>query len=66
MAKRDLYIKKRSEFCQLALKDQKKAADQLKDLATGLENCRNTSDVITALSEIFNISERTIFYDLTR
>lgn len=66
MAKRDKYIKQRSEFCQLALNDQKKAANQLRDLATGLENCRNTSDVVKALCEIFSVSERTIFNDLCK
>ena len=66
MAKREKYIKKRSEFCQLALQDQTKAADELRDLATGLENCRNTSDVVKALCEIFAVSERTVFNDLIR
>ncbi len=66
MAKRDQYIKKRSKFCQLALRNQKKAADQLRDYATGLENCRNTSDIINALSEIFQVSEKTIFRDLLK
>jgi hypothetical protein len=66
MAKRDKYIKQRSKFCQLALKDSKKAASQLRDLATGLENCRNTSDVVSALCEIFAVSERTVFNDLIR
>lgn len=66
MAKRDIQIKKRAEFCQLALQDSKKAANRLRDLATGLENCRNTSDVINALSSIFYVSERTIFRDLIK
>lgn len=66
MAKRDSQIKKRSAFCQLALKDQGKAAKELRDLATGLENCRNTSDVINALSSILHVSERTIFRDLLK
>ena len=66
MAKREKYINKRSSFCQLAVKDQAEAAKQLRDLATGLENCRNTSDTINALCEIFAVSERTVFNDLIR
>ena len=66
MAKRDKQIKIRSTFCKLALKDNKAAAKELKDLAIGLENCRNTSDIIRALTEIFAVSERTIFNDLIR
>ena len=66
MAKRDKYIKQRSEFCQLAITEPKQAAQDLKDIATGLENCRNTSDTIKALCEIFKVSERTIFNDLVR
>ena len=65
MAKREKYINQRAEFAQLALSNQKKAADQLRDYATGLENCRNTSDVVAALCEIFAVSERTIFNDFT-
>jgi hypothetical protein len=48
------------------MNDKKKAADQLRSMATGLENCRNTSDVIRALCEIFAVSERTVFNDLVR
>jgi len=64
--KRDKYIKKRSEFCQLALRDNKEAAKELHSMAKGLENCRNTSDVIFALQNVFAVSERTIFNDLKR
>ena len=66
MAKREKQIDKRSKFCQLAMTDQKEAARQLKDLAIGLENCRNTQDTVNALCEIFAVSERTIFNDLAR
>lgn len=66
MAKREKYIKIRSEFCQLAISDPAKAANQLRDLATGLENCRNTSDTVNALCQIFAVSERTVFNDLIR
>lgn len=66
MAKRDKQIQKRVEFSRLALNDSGKAANKLRDLATGLENCRNTCDVIQALSEIFAVSERTISNDLSK
>jgi hypothetical protein len=64
--KRDKNIKIRSQFCKLAFTNQKAAAIQLRDLATGLENCRNTSDTINALCQIFAVSERTIFNDLVK
>lgn len=54
----------RVKFCKLAIEDKKEAARQLKVLAKGLENCRNTSDVVTALGTIFAVSERTIFNDI--
>lgn len=66
MAKRDKNIEKRSKFCKIAISDPKKAAKQLRDMATGLENCRNTSDVINALTQIFAVSERTVFNDLIK
>lgn len=56
----------RANFCKLAISKQKEAANQLRDMATGLENCRNTSDVIKALTEIFAVSERTVFNDLVK
>ncbi len=56
----------RSKFCKLAISKPKDAANQLRVMATGLENCRNTSDVIKALTEIFSISERTVFNDLVK
>jgi hypothetical protein len=63
---RDKYIKQRSQFCKLALKDSKQAASRLRDMAAGLENCRTTSDTIYALCNIFAVSERTIFNDLVK
>jgi len=63
---RDLYIHLRTKFVQLAIKDNKQAAERLRDLATGLENCRNVSDTVNALCTIFAISERTVFNDLKR
>ena len=62
--KRVAAIKSRARFCQLAMTDKTKAADELRMMATGLENCRNTSDVVNALCQIFAIGERTVFNDL--
>jgi len=56
----------REKFCKLAMVRPKDAANQLRDIATGLENCRNTSDIIRALCEIFAVSERTVFNDLVK
>jgi hypothetical protein len=61
---RGKYIEQRARFCQLALKDNKAAAKELRLMATGLEHCRNTSDVVAALCSIFAISERTVFRDI--
>jgi len=66
MKGREKYIKKRSDFCKLAMTDKKKAATQLRSMASGLENCRNTSDIINALCTIFAVSERTVFNDLVK
>ncbi len=55
---------KRINFIKLAVKDKKKAAKQLRLMAKGLENTKNFSDTIYALTQIFGISERTIFRDL--
>lgn len=63
---RDRYISQRSEFCKLALNDKKKAAARLRDMATGLENCRTTSDTIYALCNIFAVSERTVIRDVSK
>jgi hypothetical protein len=64
--KRVKAIETRSKFCKLAITDKKKAANELRVMATGLENCRNTSDVINALTNIFAVSERTVFNDLVK
>jgi uncharacterized protein YigA (DUF484 family) len=61
---RDRYIENRAAFCKLAINNKKLAAKQLREMATGLENCRNVSDVVEALQEIFCVSERTIFNDM--
>lgn len=64
--KRGEGLERREKFCKLALCEPKKAAAQLKDLATGLENCRNTADTIRALQEICFVGERTLWNDLKR
>jgi hypothetical protein len=63
---REKYIKQRERLCKIAMQNPKKAAEELRLLAVGLENCRNTSDTINALCQIFAVSERTIFNDLVR
>jgi hypothetical protein len=57
---------KRSEFVKRVLDDPKKGAKELKEIALGLENCKNTYDVIYALSEMLYLSERTITRDYKR
>ncbi len=64
--KRDAYIGQRAKFCKLALLKPKEAAKELKDMALGLENCKNTSDIVVALKSILYVSERTIFNDFIK
>ena len=61
---RKKYIKIRSAFCKKAISNPQEAAQELKDIAIGLENCRNTNDTIYALCRIYAVSERTIYNDL--
>jgi hypothetical protein len=56
----------RVRFVNVAINDPKKAATKLRQMANGLSNCENTSDVIYALSEIFAVSERTILRDIKK
>ena len=46
-------LEKRKEFVKLAINHPEKAAEKLRGQARGLANCKKTSDVIYALSEIF-------------
>jgi len=55
----------RRELVELAMKSTALAAKQLRAMADGLEQCKNTSDIVFALSEIYGVSERTIFRDLS-
>jgi len=54
----------RVKFVQMAIKNNKKAAYELKLMAIGLQECRNTNQTITALSDIFGVSKATIMRDL--
>ena len=63
--KRDNHKKNnRVKFCQLAINDKKKAVGQLKSMANALDHTKTIADTITALSEIFGVSEKTILRDL--
>lgn len=59
-------IEQRVAFCKLAINNPAEAANELRMIADGLENCRTTSDVVAALCEIYAVSERTILYDLVK
>lgn len=61
---RDKYIEKRSGFCKRAYENPSKAARELRIISQGLKNCRTTNDIVFALSEIFCVSERTIWNDI--
>lgn len=58
-------IKTRVAFNQAAITDPKAAAIRLRSIADSLEETRNFSDTIYALSQLFCVSERTIIRDLT-
>jgi hypothetical protein len=59
-------LHQRAAFCKKAMQNPKEAANELRLIADGLENCRTTCDIVSALSEIYAVSERTILYDLVR
>ena len=54
----------RVEFVKLAIKDPKKAAKNLNELAEGLGNTKSMNDTVFALTQIFGVSEKTIMRDL--
>jgi hypothetical protein len=54
----------RINFVKLAIQDPKKAGEKLMLMGKGLKNTNNCSDVIFALTQIFGVSEKTIFRDL--
>jgi hypothetical protein len=65
MIKNEIDLQRRRNFAKLAIVDKKKAADKLRDAATGLENCKDISDIIYALNQILFLSERTIERDIS-
>ncbi len=66
MQKNDKILKKRAEFVQKTFKNPKNGAEILRKMAIGLENTKNASDTVYALSEILYLSERTIVRDLVK
>ena len=63
---------KRSAFVLRCINDLKKGAKELSKMAKSMEECRTSSDVIHALSQILHLSYKTIerdvlnrHYDLT-
>lgn len=60
----DKYLR-RMNFARLAVNNPKKAANLLRSWARGLENCKNTADVIYALAQILFLSTRTIERDIS-
>lgn len=54
----------RIKFCQLAINDKIEASKQLRSMADSLESTKTIADIITALSEIFGVSEKTVLRDL--
>lgn len=62
--KRNIELKrKRVMFVKLAINDPKKGALRLRQLAKSLENTKNTSDTVFALTQILGVSEKTIIRD---
>jgi hypothetical protein len=54
----------RINFVKLAIQDPKQAGQKLILMGRGLKNTKNCTDVIYALTQIFGVSEKTIFRDL--
>lgn len=59
-------FKNRSTFNILALNNPKKAAEQLRLKALGLQNCKTPAAILRALAEILFLSEKTIQRDWVR
>lgn len=53
----------RERLVKLAIQSPEKAAAELKAMAAALSECKSTSDTVFALSEIFCVSEVTIYRD---
>lgn len=56
-------LEKRAAFIQGAMNDPKWGAEQLRDMALGLESCTKTMNTVYALQDILFLSERTVFCD---
>jgi len=51
----------RKGFIRQSFNNPRLAANQLRTIATGLENCRTAKDINYALQHILFLSERTIY-----
>lgn len=56
-------LSKRQQFIQECIEDPKKTADKILSISNGIRNCRTSSDVVFALSELLFLSTRTIERD---
>lgn len=63
MIKSNSQLEQRQKFVKEAIDNPKLAANELKSMAIGLENCKNSQDVIYALTQILYISDQTIMND---
>lgn len=62
--KRNIKLKgTRVNFVKLSINNPKEGAKKLMELAKGLENTKNTSDTVYALTQILGVSEKTIMRD---
>lgn len=64
MNRNESLLTKRKKFVKLANENPQKASELLQQEALALNKCKNTSDVLFALSQIFCVSEATITKDL--
>ena len=53
----------REQFVKKAFNSPKKAAEDLRQMASNLESSTTTTEVVKNLSNILHLSERTIFGD---
>jgi hypothetical protein len=64
MNRNETLLNKRKRFVKLASESPQKASELLEQEALALRKCKNTNDLIFALSQIFCVSEATITKDL--
>ena len=63
--KRNKKLKKlRIIFVKLSVNNPKEGGKRLRELAKALENTKNITDTVYALTQIFGVSEKTIMRDL--